>query len=438
MAPVITIELTLVFLRIDWQAMIGTAQARKIPSVAECVARVSKGVPSAKQMTWNWGRPLRKHVVPETLRWGLFLLFFTIILLSVDRLKPPPGLVSAFKFVPRLGDSQGTWAIFFVPSNPNAPTALATITDRLHTSLADDPVPIGRWALEHKLMRDTPSCLPASASRAALVPRYMQFLSLSYHQNHGFIYTSVPENSNASATGQGISAQTPTPAQGAVGSPGAGQPQQQPMIMTTVPLPSSGTLFQHFMYAAQPLWCHRHSVTVPGGAVYDVGDYRVRVGDVRQTVPTARVRGAVVEIEWRGPSLVRSIAMQMQKAKASSAEARMGGHAAAASGQRGSDSGNDSDSAIELLFAEGIEEADIDADYVATTALIREFWAKLGIEGAREAILLPDVGKEVKGMLRKLKQGRPVSSHGEKDEDPDPEAGVDVARQFMEIFRFNR
>ncbi|KAH8428385.1 uncharacterized protein LDX57_006083 [Aspergillus melleus] len=325
--------------------------------------------------------------------------------------------------------------VFFVPSNPNAPTALATITNRLHTSLADDPVPVGRWALEHKLMRDTPSCLPASASRPALVPRYMQFLSLSYHQNHGFIYTSVPETPNPNATGPA----TPTPAQAAVGSPGASHPQNQPMIMTTVPLPSSGTLFQHFMYAAQPLWCHRHSVTVPGGAAYDVGDYRVRVGDVRQTVPTARVRGAVVEIEWRGPSLVRSIAMQMQKVRASAAARGQGvPDSGNGNGNGNAREGDDSDSAIELLFAEGIEEADIDAEYVATTALIREFWAKLGIEGAREAMLLPDVGKEVKGMLRKLKQGRPVSSQGGKDEDPDPEAGADVARQFMEIFRFNR
>ena len=54
--------------------------------------------------------------------------------------------------------------------------------------------------------------------------------------------------------------------------------------------------------------------------------------------------------------------------------------------------------------------------------------------------MLPDVGKEVKGMLRKLKQkqDRSRESLAEKDEDPDPEAGVDVARQFMEIFRFNR
>lgn len=205
------------------------------------------------------------------------------------------------------------------------------------------------------------------------------------------------------------------------------------MIMTTVPLPSSGTLFQHFTYAAQPLWSHRHSVTVPGGAVYDVGDFRVRVGDVRQTQPTGRVRGTVVEVEWRGPSIVRGVMGEMQSLRLSESENGNG----FGRGEGEDEGDGDGDSAIEMLFAEGIEEADIDAEYVATTGLIREFWAKLGVEGAREAIMLPDVGKEVKGMLRKLKQ-RSGAGPGEKDEDPDPEGGVDVARQFMEIFRFNR
>lgn len=136
----------------------------------------------------------------------------------------------------------------------------------------------------------------------------------------------------------------------------------------------------------------------------------MRVGDVRQTQPTGRVRGTVVEIEWKGPSLVRMIAAQMQSMRYSSNSAS---RKAARDGPR--HDADDDDSAIGLVFAEGIEEADIDAEYAATTALIREFWAKLGIEGAREAMVLPDVGKEVKGMLRKLKQGRQggVESGGE-------------------------
>ncbi|KAA8648846.1 uncharacterized protein ATNIH1004_004732 [Aspergillus tanneri] len=296
-------------------------------------------------------------------------------------------------------------------------------------------------------MRDTPSCFPASASQRSTNPKYMQFLSLSYYQAHGFIYTSQPPekshnssmpsavnpvNATTEATTSGAPTAAPSQTAGAV----APVADKSPMVMTTVPLPSCGSLFQHFVYAAQPFWCHRHTITVPGGAVYDVGDFRVRIGDVRQTLPTARVRGTVIEIEWRGPSLITSITSQYVRSRRTNGLLMVGELV-----------DDDDDSGIDISFADGIEEADIDAEYAATTMLIREFWAKLGIEGAREASLLPDIGKEVKEQLYKLKQQRKPESHtmtngkqsGQQvEEDPDPTAGVDVARQFMEIFRFNR
>lgn len=216
------------------------------------------------------------------------------------------------------------------------------------------------------------------------------------------------------------------------------------MLMTTIPLPSSATLFQHFVYACQPFWCHRHTHTVLGGVVYDVGDFRIRLGDVRQTQPAARVRGTVVEVEWRGPSLVDSILSTVAATAALSSR----GDANKEDKESVEGSNGDGDSGVDMVF-DSIEEADVDAEYVATAALIREFWAKLGVEGAREAILVPDVGKEVKERLRRWRQqegkgqrNTREDDEGENgqtlDEDPDPEAGVDVARQFMEILRFNR
>ncbi|GFF23539.1 hypothetical protein IFM58399_00328 [Aspergillus lentulus] len=327
--------------------------------------------------------------------------------------------------------------VFFIPANPNASTALATITERLHSAVAEEPVAIGRWALEHKLMRDTPSCVPGSGPQRHAHPRYMQFLSLSYYPNHGFIYTSqTPEK-----TGQSPAPNAATPQPGLTPASGSATPSNaaaaggSAMVMSTVPLPSSGALFKHFVYACQPFWCHRHTVAVPGGMVYDVGDFRVRIGDVRQTQPAARVRGTVVEIEYRGPSLVTSISAQYVQSKRG---ANLGGATDV--------SDNDHDSGIDLALFGGIEDADIDAEYSATAALIREFWAKLGIEGAREAILVPDVGREVKEHLKKLKLQEKMGQTAprkdghalQQDEDPDPDAGTDLARQFMEIFRFNR
>ncbi|RHZ59544.1 hypothetical protein CDV55_102116 [Aspergillus turcosus] len=329
--------------------------------------------------------------------------------------------------------------VFFIPANPNSSTALAAITERLHSAVAEEPVAIGRWALEHKLMRDTPSCVPGSGPQRAAQPRYMQFLSLSYYPNHGFIYTSQsPEK-----TGQGQTpvpnAATPqpglTPTSGSATRSNTAAAGGSGMVMTTVPLPSSGALFKHFVYACQPFWCHRHTVAVPGGMVYDVGDFRVRIGDVRQTQPAARVRGTVVEIEYRGPSMVTSISAQYVE---SSRGVNLGGATDV--------SDNDRDSGIDLALFGSIEDADIDAEYIATAALIREFWTKLGIEGAREAILVPDVGREVKAQLKKLKLQEKMGQTAprneghalQQDDDPDPDAGTDLARQFMEIFRFNR
>lgn len=299
-------------------------------------------------------------------------------------------------------------------------------------------------------MRDTPSCLPASASQRPAQPRWMQFLSLSYYPFHGFVYASEADKSQFGHAAQ-VQPQPQAPGQPQLQpqaqAPGTASVQPQPqqiqstsgtdtstnsgMIMTTIPLPSSATLFQHFVYACQPFWCHRHTHAVPGGMVYDIGDFRVRIGDVRQTQPVARVRGTVVEVEWRGPSLFDSLVLNHSVAET-----------------QGGD-GEDDDSGIDVGLG-SIEEEDVDAEFAATAGLIREFWGRLGVEGAREAILVPDVGKEVKERLRRLKaqlqEGKKeVGGRGDGegngqllDEDPDPQAGVDIARQFMEIFRFSR
>lgn len=342
--------------------------------------------------------------------------------------------------------------VYFIPSNPNASTALNTITERLRSAFIDeDLVPVGRWVLESKLMRDTPGCLPASAttpSQRATKACYMQFLSLSQYPHHGFIYTTEPAEKPYHPPGT-IPSLSQTPAEGATlpsarsasppttSFPMSTTPSQShaptrapgtsdsPMLMTTVTPSAYGSLFQHFTYACQPFWCHRVTVIVPNGVVYEISDFRIRIGDVRQTYPTARVRGTVVEIEWRGPSIVESLPSPHSL------------HSSALQAEDGP--------AIDL-FASAIEESDIDAEYAATASLIREFWARLRVDGAREAILVPGVGTEVKNRLRSLKEKGLTRWKNESvpgiaglsEEDPDPQAGADVARQFLEVLRFNR
>jgi hypothetical protein len=326
--------------------------------------------------------------------------------------------------------------VYFIPSNPNAATALQLVTERLRAAFPNEELtPIGRWGLEQKLLRDTPGLLPSSNSnKKPPNPRYMQFLSLTHYPTHGFIYTSEPEkpvpapNQNQNQ----IAAGTPGP----INAIAPDYSSSPPMVMTTVPPSSYGTLFQHFTYACQPFWAHRLTLAVPNGIVYEVGDFRVRLGDVRQTFPTARMRGTVIEIEWRGPSVVETIPVDREDGSFGA----------------GVGAGDvDVEAAGIDLASSAIEESDIDAEYAATASLIREFWGRLGVE-AREAILIPNVGLEVKDRLRRWKKagsgvdarvdtsvdgaGSMVSERTE--EDPDPWSGADVARQFMEVLRFNR
>ncbi|KAI2788479.1 hypothetical protein POX_e06495 [Penicillium oxalicum] len=85
--------------------------------------------------------------------------------------------------------------VYFIPTNPQSSTTLATLSERLRATFSqEDVIPIGRWALEHKLMRDTPGLLPQSTAQGQrpAKPRYLQLLSLSHYPTHGFIYTSEP------------------------------------------------------------------------------------------------------------------------------------------------------------------------------------------------------------------------------------------------------
>ncbi|KAJ5710384.1 Mediator complex subunit Med20 [Penicillium malachiteum] len=321
--------------------------------------------------------------------------------------------------------------VYFIPAHPNNTQSAGVIAERLRSAYPDEDLsPAGRWSLEQKLMRDTPSLLPASANPNAGKPRYMQFLYLTHYPKQGFVYTSEPTEKPfhpPSTTAPGSTNATPVP-QAPTPSAASTQPLSQsqsqssmsssftastdvpPMLMTILPMQSYSMLFQHVVYACQPFWAHRLTVSVQQGVIYDVGDFRVRVGEVRQTYPVARSRGIVVEVEWRGPTLLDTLDSSQS---GSSPSASLGNVE------------QDADSGIEVDFA--IEEADIDAEVAATAELIKEFWSRIGVPGSREATMVPGFGKEVKERLRKKVEG-----------DADLYAGTDLARQYMEVLRFNR
>jgi hypothetical protein len=74
-------------------------------------------------------------------------------------------------------------------------------------------------------------------------------------------------------------------------------------------------------------------------------------------------------------------------------------------------------------------------DWEVGETIIREFWSRFAVEGAKEAIRSPGIGKEAREAARKRKKRLTTEDVGEAN---DGLAGVDLARQYMEIFRFNR
>ncbi|KAI7971997.1 hypothetical protein EIK77_003090 [Talaromyces pinophilus] len=301
-------------------------------------------------------------------------------------------------------------------------------------------------------MRDTPSCLPASAHAPNPAPRarYVQFLSMTNHPKLGFVYASEDDEQTQ-----------PSPPTAATEA-GMGKTESG-MIMSAVPIASSSEIFRHFVRCCEPIWCHRHTVTVTG-TVYDVGDFRVRLGEVRQTQPQARPRGTIMEIEWRGPSMIAAALAPVSSSL---------GHDGQNRDVLAMDVDGDIDAAAETPYIP--TEAEIQLEYEQMSSLIREFWTKIYNQNdstnkqlpatTREAILIPDVGRETKQRISQRRQpgwqerenrrrrkrrevialDRSWGGFSEKqqqqqqdDEDEDVDAGVDLARQYMELFRFNR
>lgn len=134
-----------------------------------------------------------------------------------------------------------------------------------------------------------------------------------------------------------------------------------------------------------------------------------------------RPRGTVVEIEYRGPN---------------AAVPAVGGSDEDGNGVWGEDEGvPDINEDVVLIPDDGggrdpmtalVPESEDDWEMGET--IIREVWSRIALDGAREYIRVPDVGKEAQLFREK----------GSGVEGWNRFVGVDLARQYMEIFRFHR
>ncbi|ERF71888.1 hypothetical protein EPUS_01803 [Endocarpon pusillum Z07020] len=167
----------------------------------------------------------------------------------------------------------------------NNPTPSPTSTLITHISRTYSPKPMGLYTLEHRLLIDTSSLLPGHA-----VPRrYTHFLTLpSQYPGKTFVGTSSA----------GTLGSVALPNELANGS--ATKPMDPSGELTLITIPSQpDTLFPLLMQRMSPLWVPRQAHRVEGGASFLIGDWQIRIGELRISggQGQGRVRGCVCEIE---------------------------------------------------------------------------------------------------------------------------------------------
>jgi hypothetical protein len=139
--------------------------------------------------------------------------------------------------------------------------SLSTIQERLLSKY--NPVPLRPWHLDHRLLRST----PASPSDKT-APRFQHLLRLSYHPESAFVVVSPPSEAKAGTLD----------------------------TVVTVPNEQYELFFTLLTDRFTALWNPRTHQVVNGQA-YTVGEFTVRLGELRQIGNTQSPRGVVCFIE---------------------------------------------------------------------------------------------------------------------------------------------
>lgn len=189
-------------------------------------------------------------------------------------------------------------ALYFLPaSNPDSnPTQdiLAKLSSHY------DLVPLPPWALSYRIFRDTPQS-PAQPSHSPTNgvdktkspgPRFLQILSLSHHAPR--TYVAITSTHAASQTRAGTPASSNISAEAANG---------EPATIVSIPAgPSSEEFIQLIVSKFGPLWQQRQILNSINGHAFEIGNFRVRVAELRQggSGGGQMGRGAVCEVAWVG------------------------------------------------------------------------------------------------------------------------------------------
>ncbi|MCJ1388824.1 hypothetical protein MMC18_001674 [Xylographa bjoerkii] len=185
--------------------------------------------------------------------------------------------------------------VYFLPASSNVTSAdgssYQTVLTRLKSQYNISP--LGRWTLDHRLFRGTPlegiayENLSEDGSKGQ-ASRYLQMLYISTRPKYSYVVattTSMPSQTRAG-----------TPATSSSNGESAGEPAK----VFSIPSGSQSEDFIHLIVARMgPLWMPRQVLQVNNGQVFEIGDFRVRIGEVRQGQGgIQQVRGTICEIEW--------------------------------------------------------------------------------------------------------------------------------------------
>ncbi|MCJ1405471.1 hypothetical protein MMC11_008699 [Xylographa trunciseda] len=153
--------------------------------------------------------------------------------------------------------------------------------------------PLGRWTLDHRIFRGAPlegianENLSEDGSKGQ-ASRHLQMLYISTRPKYSYVVTTttiVPSQTRAG-----------TPATSSSGGESAGEPAE----VFSIPSGPQSENFIHLVVSRMgPLWMARQMLQVSNGQVFEVGDFRIRVGEVTQGHSgIQQVRGTICEIEW--------------------------------------------------------------------------------------------------------------------------------------------
>lgn len=192
----------------------------------------------------------------------------------------------------------------------------------------------------------------------------------------------------------------------------ANEPEEKKMVMVTVDTPSLYNFYTMIVRAANPLWMPRHTVTVPhaSSAVFELENFVVRIGEVKQTAPATRTRGVIVEIDYKISS---------------------------------SPDDDEEDETWPLDYDDTLDDHQskdpvllTPEDWETGESVIREFWKRFAVPGAREYIRVKHIGEEAR--LARQQGLKRLTTWKGSNPPSDGITGVDLARQYMEAFRIGR